>query len=126
MASHGRTHKAGRSPAAAMLSTTVTHRTVHGALPICNLFPRQPLVGRAVRLTARELAHVGATLTDRRASPGGRYLALFLVVGPGCHARSVARTQAVYYRDSRGGEPVGEFIGALPPKRAAKIDEFIE
>jgi ribosome-binding protein aMBF1 (putative translation factor) len=38
----------------------------------------------------------------------------------------VARTQAVYYRDSRGGEPVGEFIQALPPKRAAKIDDFIE
>ncbi len=28
--------------------------------------------------------------------------------------------------DSRGGEPVGEFIHALPPKRAAKIDDFIE
>jgi phage-related protein len=38
----------------------------------------------------------------------------------------MARTQAVYYRDERGGEPVDEFINALPPKRAAKIDEFIE
>ncbi len=38
----------------------------------------------------------------------------------------MARTQAVYYRDSRGGEPVGELIQALPPKRAAKIDDFIE
>jgi len=47
-------------------------------------------------------------------------------VGPGCHARSVARTQAVYYRDLRGAEPVDEFIQALPPRRAAKIDEFIE
>ena len=38
----------------------------------------------------------------------------------------MARTQAVYYRDSRGAEPVDEFIQALPPKRAAKIDEFVE
>jgi phage-related protein len=38
----------------------------------------------------------------------------------------VARTQAVYYRDSRGVEPVDEFIQALPPKRAAKIDDFVE
>ena len=30
------------------------------------------------------------------------------------------------YRDSRGTEPVDEFIQALPPKRAAKIDEFVE
>jgi phage-related protein len=37
----------------------------------------------------------------------------------------VARTQAVYYRDSRGAEPVDEFIGALPPNRAAKIDGFV-
>ena len=38
----------------------------------------------------------------------------------------MARTQAVYYRDSRGSEPVDEFIEALAPKRAAKIDEFVE
>ena len=38
----------------------------------------------------------------------------------------MARTQAVYYRDPRGAEPVDEFIQALPPRRAAKIDEFIE
>jgi phage-related protein len=38
----------------------------------------------------------------------------------------VARTQAVYYRDSHGAEPVEEFIQALPPKRAAKIDGFVE
>jgi phage-related protein len=38
----------------------------------------------------------------------------------------VARTQAVYYRDLGGAEPVDEFIQALPPRRAAKIDEFIE
>ena len=31
----------------------------------------------------------------------------------------------VYYRDSRGTEPVDEFIQALPPKRAAKIDDFV-
>jgi phage-related protein len=38
----------------------------------------------------------------------------------------VARTQAVYYRDSRGAEPVDEFIQTLPPRRAAKIDDFVE
>ncbi len=38
----------------------------------------------------------------------------------------MARSQAVYYRDSRGAEPVDEFIEALAPKRAAKIDEFVE
>ncbi len=38
----------------------------------------------------------------------------------------MARTQAVYYRDTRGTEPVDEFIQALPSKRAAKIDDFIE
>lgn len=38
----------------------------------------------------------------------------------------MARTQAVYYRDSNGAEPVDEFIQALPPKRAAKIDDFVE
>jgi phage-related protein len=42
------------------------------------------------------------------------------------HARIVARTQAVYYRDPRGTEPVDEFIQALPSKRAAKIDDFVE
>jgi phage-related protein len=49
-----------------------------------------------------------------------------LAVVPGWHARRVARTQAVYYRDSRGAEPVDEFIAGLPPKRAAKIDGFVE
>jgi phage-related protein len=34
--------------------------------------------------------------------------------------------QAVYYRDSRGTEPVDGFVQGLPPKRAAKIDDFIE
>lgn len=38
----------------------------------------------------------------------------------------MARTQAVFYRDPTGVEPVDEFIDALPPKRAAKIDDFIE
>jgi len=38
----------------------------------------------------------------------------------------VARTQAVYYRDIRGVEPVNRFIEALPPKRAAKIDDYVE
>jgi len=47
-------------------------------------------------------------------------------VRPGWHARIVARTQAVYYRDSRGTEPVDELTQALPPKRAAKIDEFVD
>lgn len=35
------------------------------------------------------------------------------------------RTQAVFYRDPSGTEPVDEFIEVLPPKRAAKIDDFI-
>jgi hypothetical protein len=34
----------------------------------------------------------------------------------------VAQTQAVFYRDERGVEPVDEFIEALAPKPAAKID----
>lgn len=38
----------------------------------------------------------------------------------------MARIQAVYYRDSNGAEPVDELIQALPPKHAAKIDDFIE
>ncbi len=38
----------------------------------------------------------------------------------------MARTQAVYYRDSHGAEPVNQFIQALPLKSAAKIDDFIE
>jgi len=38
----------------------------------------------------------------------------------------MARTQAVYYRDSRGSEPVDEFVEALPAKRAAKIDDYVE
>jgi phage-related protein len=38
----------------------------------------------------------------------------------------VARTQAVYYRDKRGAEPVNDFIESLPVKRAAKIDDFVE
>ena len=38
----------------------------------------------------------------------------------------MARTQAVYYRDKRGNEPVDRFIEGLPPKRAAKIDDFVD
>ncbi|MGH9027692.1 MAG: type II toxin-antitoxin system RelE/ParE family toxin [Acidimicrobiia bacterium] len=38
----------------------------------------------------------------------------------------MARTQAVFYRDEHGGEPVDEFIEALPPKPAAKIDAYID
>ena len=38
----------------------------------------------------------------------------------------MAGTQAIYYRDRRGSEPVDEFIGALPAKRAAKIDDHVE
>lgn len=40
--------------------------------------------------------------------------------------RTVARTQAVFYRDPHGAEPVDEFINALPSKRAAKIDAYID
>jgi phage-related protein len=35
-------------------------------------------------------------------------------------------SQAVYYRDRRGAEPVNRFIEALPAKRAAKIDDYVE
>lgn len=38
----------------------------------------------------------------------------------------MAGTQAIFYRDKRGVEPVNDFIDALPHKRAAKIDDFIE
>jgi phage-related protein len=38
----------------------------------------------------------------------------------------VPRTQAVYYRDAQGNEPVDQFIDALPAKRAAKLDQFVE
>jgi phage-related protein len=38
----------------------------------------------------------------------------------------MAGTQAIFYRDKHGIEPVDEFIDALPDKRAAKIDDFIE
>jgi hypothetical protein len=38
----------------------------------------------------------------------------------------MALTQAAYYRDSRGNEPVDEFIEVLPAKRAAKIDDYVE
>lgn len=38
----------------------------------------------------------------------------------------MAGTQAIYYRDKRGAEPVNRFIEALPPKRAAKIDDYVE
>lgn len=38
----------------------------------------------------------------------------------------MARTQAVFYRDEHGAEPVDEFIEALPPKHAAKIDDYVE
>lgn len=43
-----------------------------------------------------------------------------------CHARWMAGTQAIYYRGKHGAEPVGRFIDALPAKRAAKIDDYIE
>jgi phage-related protein len=38
----------------------------------------------------------------------------------------VARTQAVFYRDERGVEPVDRLIDDLPPRRAAKIDAYID
>jgi phage-related protein len=38
----------------------------------------------------------------------------------------MAATQAIYYCDKHGGEPVDEFIEALPTKRAAKIDDHVE
>lgn len=38
----------------------------------------------------------------------------------------MARTQAVYYRDAHGVEPVDQFIDSLPPRRAAKIDACVQ
>jgi hypothetical protein len=38
----------------------------------------------------------------------------------------MAQTKAIYYCDKRGAEPVGRFIDALPAKRAAKIDDYVE
>lgn len=36
------------------------------------------------------------------------------------------RTQAVYYRDAEGNEPVNEFVERLDPRAAAKIDMYVE
>jgi phage-related protein len=47
-------------------------------------------------------------------------------VQPAWHSRRVARTQAIYDRDARGGEPVDDFINALPGKQAARIDDHVE
>jgi phage-related protein len=38
----------------------------------------------------------------------------------------VARTQAIFFRDEKGHEPVDEFIEGLPAKRAGKIDDFVD
>ena len=38
----------------------------------------------------------------------------------------MSRTQAVYYRDKSGNEPVDKFIDGLTAKAAAKIDDAIE
>ena len=38
----------------------------------------------------------------------------------------MAGTQAIYYRDKHGIEPVAQFIEGLPAKRAAKIDAYVE
>jgi phage-related protein len=38
----------------------------------------------------------------------------------------MAETQAIFYRDKRGVEPVERFIESLAAKRAAKIDGYIE
>lgn len=44
----------------------------------------------------------------------------------GGSAEATGRTQATYYRDKRGVEPVDRFIEALPAKRAEKIGDQIE
>lgn len=38
----------------------------------------------------------------------------------------MGETQAIYYRDRRGAEPVDDFVEALPVKRAAKLDDYVE
>jgi phage-related protein len=48
---------------------------------------------------------------------------------PASHPRGGGRTQAVYYRDSRGREPVGDWLNALvatKPAAAAKINSYVE
>jgi phage-related protein len=35
-------------------------------------------------------------------------------------------TQAIFYRDGNGSEPVDAFIEALPARAAAKVDDYIE
>lgn len=46
--------------------------------------------------------------------------------GDAHHGRRSTGTQAVYFRDKRGLEPVNRFLDALPPKRAAKIDGYVD
>jgi phage-related protein len=57
------------------------------------------------------------------------------LVGPSSHVdqrrderpeASSSRTQATYYRDERGVQPVGRFIDALAPRRAAKVEAQLE
>jgi len=38
----------------------------------------------------------------------------------------MAKTQAIYYRDKRGVEPVDRFIDGLSTKRAAKVDDYVD
>lgn len=38
----------------------------------------------------------------------------------------MAQTQAIYYRDGNGHEPVDAFIEALSDKPAAKIDHYVD
>lgn len=38
----------------------------------------------------------------------------------------MSRTQAVYYRDTAGVEPVDVFLNGVPTKAAAKIDDAID
>jgi phage-related protein len=51
---------------------------------------------------------------------------LDLVSGRALNRDRPSRTQAIFFRDERGTEPVHRFIDGLPAKRAAKIDDFIE
>lgn len=38
----------------------------------------------------------------------------------------MAWTQAIFYRDESGREPVDEFLESLPAKQAAKIDAYVD
>jgi phage-related protein len=66
------------------------------------------------------------TAREQSRRKGGPAERSVLDAGCACNAPPVAGTQAIYFRDKRGSEPVDEFIDGLPAKQAAKIDSYID